>query len=150
MTVLALTLVFLAAYAAGFVLIGVPLAMWSLRTWRNRNGKKNRALAFLFPMNCFTLGERALRQGIGTYECGEGLLHSMVTESELLNSAYDADARHACARYVFVSALLWPIRFSYLIVTGTLFFLVRAAEIFLTEWLPTSGGKLILSFKKDL
>lgn len=140
------------AYIAGIILVGIPMAAWSIHAWRNRNGKKNRALSFLFPINCETLGESAFRQGIGTYECGRSLLHSMVSERALLNSVCneDTDAQLACARYVFVSALAWPIRSSYLIVAGILIFLVNACVTLATDLFPTWGGKLILKGKKLL
>lgn len=147
MSTFSLSLILL-AYILGFVLIGVPMAIWSLRAWRKRNGKKYCALLFLFPVNCFLLNERAFRQGMGTYECGQSLLHSMVSESALLNSAYDLDSRLACAQYVFVSALAWPLRLPYLVVL--LFVtLITLLVVEVISFVPMWGGKLILACKKD-
>ena len=137
-------------YVIGIFLVGIPMAAWSMHAWRTRNGKKNTALAFLFPLNCMTLGKYALHQGIGTYECGQSLLHSMVSETALLNSPYNTDYQLVCARYAFVSALAWPVRCSYLVIANSLITLVCVCDIFATDLLPTWGGKLLLKCKKCL
>jgi hypothetical protein len=100
----------------------------------------------LFPFTCSNLGDRALRQGIATYECGQSLIHFMVSESDLLSSAYaeDIDARLACARYIFASALTWPIRIPYLVFALFVLAIDAAMRAFF-HMLITYGGKLLLS-----
>jgi hypothetical protein len=147
MSLFVLSLIF--AYIIGYFLIGVPMAFWSMNAWRKRNGKKNPALVFLFPFNCLNLGKNALSQGIGTYECGESLLHSMVSETELSNALYDANSGLACARYVFVSAFTWPLRLPYLVVSAIMTRLLLGGASVASAML-TGGGKLILACTKDL
>lgn len=143
----AFTFLLLAVYAAGYILIGVPMAFWSLRAWRKRNGKKNPALVFLFPLNCLILGKDALRQGIGTYERGGSLLHMMVSETDLLNAPYNEDSRLSCARYIFVSAFTWPLRVPYLIVLVITTHLILGGVAMVNAVL-TGGAKLILACTK--
>lgn len=137
-------------YVVGIFAVGVPLAAWSIRAWRTRNGKKNRALAFLFPFTCAELGERAFHQGIGTYECGNALIHSIVSEFALLNGVYEEDkkSRLICARYVFVSALTWPLRSIYMIFMAIVNAFIAVIGGVFGELLPTLGGELLLKCRR--
>lgn len=139
----------LLVYVVGVFVIGIPMGFWSIRLWRKRNGKKNPSFAFLFPLNYYGVGYLALEQGYGTYERGESLLRLMVSESALLNSVYESntDAQLICARYVFVSALAWPLRCVYLVVAWILATIVNASWRLFGNVLPTLGGKLILRCK---
>lgn len=94
-------------YVIGFFVVGIPMGIWSLRVWKKR--RSDFASFLLFPATTLikNVGCDIKREEFMLKPPRQTTLHSFDIED-------GDDARHECARYIVLTALLWPIRASYL------------------------------------